>query len=115
MTFRSNTNEWRWAYTKGELCFHNSWIFCLENNFANALTNIKAIIGLAFLHAMISFCAWLWRSLRIETVFEIRSCACVPYEKSSITSASKEEYIEVLLLTPTESKTGGSIAILHKY
>ena len=33
---------------------HKSWIFCLENNFAIALTDIEAIIGFALLHATIS-------------------------------------------------------------
>ena len=52
-----------WACTMGEICFHKPCIFCcLENNFANALTDIEAIIGPALLHAMISFSVWLSRS-----------------------------------------------------
>jgi hypothetical protein len=58
MTFRRDKCEGRWACIKGERYFHKSWIFCLENNFANALTDIEAIIGLALLHVTISFCAW---------------------------------------------------------
>ncbi len=58
MTFRKHTSEGRWACAKEERYFHKSWIFCLENNFANALTDIEAIIEPALLHATISFSAW---------------------------------------------------------
>lgn len=62
MTFRKDTSEGRWACTKGERYFHKSWIFCLENNFENALTDIEAIIGLALFHATTSFYVWHSRS-----------------------------------------------------
>lgn len=58
MTFRKDTSEGGWACSKGECYFYKSWIFCLENNFENALTDIEAIIELALLHATTSFSAW---------------------------------------------------------
>ena len=47
---------------QGRTLFHKSLIFCLENNFANALNGIEAIIGLALLHVTISFSAWHLRN-----------------------------------------------------
>jgi hypothetical protein len=58
MTLRKDISEERWAYTKKERCFHKSWIFCLENNFANELTDIEEIVGFALLHANTSICEW---------------------------------------------------------